>query len=209
MSEVKKFLDIEGVKALWNQVNLNDYPNNDTLVAILNAIDETKQDKITTNGLLKGNGSTVQVAERGVDYVHPSDLATVATNGSYNDLSEKPTIPTKTSQLTNDSGFKTTDNNTTYSLSKSGSTITLTSSDGSSTSVADSDTTYSAATQSTDGLMSSLDKKILDELNIQFEEYILNIDYNKILAFDTSEIVFDKNSSSILGQAILGQLILG
>lgn len=65
------------------------------------------------------------------------------------------------------------------------------------------------ATESTDGLMSSLDKKLLDELNIQFEEYILNIDYNKILAFDTSEIVFDKNSSSILGQAILGQLILG
>ncbi len=32
-------------------------------------------------------------------------LAIVATSGSYNDLSHKPTIPTKTSQLTNDSGF--------------------------------------------------------------------------------------------------------
>ena len=32
-------------------------------------------------------------------------LATVATSGSYTDLSNKPTIPTKTSQLTNDSGF--------------------------------------------------------------------------------------------------------
>lgn len=36
-----------------------------------------------------------------------SDLAEVATSGSYNDLSNKPTIPTKTSDLTNDSGFIT------------------------------------------------------------------------------------------------------
>lgn len=34
-----------------------------------------------------------------------SGLATVATSGSYNDLSNKPTIPSKTSDLTNDSGF--------------------------------------------------------------------------------------------------------
>lgn len=52
----------------------------------------------------------------------------------------KTDVPTKTSQLTNDSGFKTTDNNTTYSLTKSGSTITLTGSDGKTTSVTDSDT---------------------------------------------------------------------
>ena len=42
------------------------------------------------------------------------------------------------------------------------------------------------------------------------EQYILNIDYNTILAFDTSEIVFGNTSTtSVLGQAILGQLILG
>lgn len=70
-----------------------------------------------------------------------SSLHKVATSGSYNDLTNKPTIPTKTSQLTNDSGFKTTDNNTTYSLSKSGSTITLTGSDGSTSSVTDSNST--------------------------------------------------------------------
>lgn len=40
-------------------------------------------------------------------YAKKSDLATVATSGSYNDLSNKPTIPTKTSKLTNDSGFIT------------------------------------------------------------------------------------------------------
>lgn len=34
-------------------------------------------------------------------------FASVATSGSYNDLSNKPTIPSKTSDLTNDSGFIT------------------------------------------------------------------------------------------------------
>ena len=56
----------------------------------------------------------------------------------------KKKIPTKVSQLTNDAGYKTTDTNTTYKLSKSGSTVTLTGSDGSTTSVADSNTTYSS-----------------------------------------------------------------
>lgn len=36
-----------------------------------------------------------------------SSLANVATSGNYNDLSNKPTIPTTTSQLTNNSGFIT------------------------------------------------------------------------------------------------------
>lgn len=36
-----------------------------------------------------------------------SDLSAVATSGSYNDLSNLPTIPSRTSQLTNDSGFIT------------------------------------------------------------------------------------------------------
>lgn len=37
--------------------------------------------------------------------VNSSDLASIATSGDYNDLSNKPTIPTKTSELTNDNGF--------------------------------------------------------------------------------------------------------
>ena len=37
--------------------------------------------------------------------VNDSDLATVAKTGSYSDLTDTPTIPTKTSELTNDSGF--------------------------------------------------------------------------------------------------------
>lgn len=36
-----------------------------------------------------------------------SDLSTVAVTGSYTDLSDKPNIPSKTSDLTNDTGFLT------------------------------------------------------------------------------------------------------
>ena len=46
MPELKKFLDEEGVKFLWSKISMEDYPNNETLIAILNAIDETKADKV-------------------------------------------------------------------------------------------------------------------------------------------------------------------
>ena len=39
--------------------------------------------------------------------VNRSELSRVATSGSFNDLLDKPTIPTKTSELENDSGFLT------------------------------------------------------------------------------------------------------
>lgn len=45
MSDVKKFLDYEGVQHLWSRINMNDYPNNEILMAVINAIDETKLDK--------------------------------------------------------------------------------------------------------------------------------------------------------------------
>ena len=52
--------------------------------------------------------------------------------------------------------------NTTYTITKSGSTITLTGSDGSITTVQDANTTYTDATQSAHGLMTAADKKKLD-----------------------------------------------
>ena len=39
--------------------------------------------------------------------LHKPNLAPVATSGSYNDLNNKPTIPTSVSQLTNDAGYIT------------------------------------------------------------------------------------------------------
>jgi len=52
-------------------------------------------------------------------------LATVATTGCYNDLTGKPTIPTKVSQLTNDCNYidNTVNNLTNYTPTTSLSTV--------------------------------------------------------------------------------------
>lgn len=116
---------------------------------------------MTSTMVSKLNGIATGANKTTVD----SALSSTSTNPVQNKVintalaskADTSAIPTKTSQLTNDSGFKTTDNNTTYSISKSGSTITLTGSDGSTTSVTDADTntTYSAATTSANGLMTA------------------------------------------------------
>lgn len=51
MADEKKFLDQAGVQYLWSRLSLEDYPNNETLIAVLNAIDATKADKIYADEL--------------------------------------------------------------------------------------------------------------------------------------------------------------
>ena len=51
--------------------------------------------------------SAASVTINDADVLTINDVTPVATTGSYDDLSDKPTIPTKTSDLTNDSGFLT------------------------------------------------------------------------------------------------------
>lgn len=45
MTDTQKFLDVNGVKYLWSKINMQDYPNNNILMAVITAIDETKADK--------------------------------------------------------------------------------------------------------------------------------------------------------------------
>lgn len=40
-----KTLDASGVKILYDLLSLQDYPNNEVLAAVINAIDQTKMDK--------------------------------------------------------------------------------------------------------------------------------------------------------------------
>lgn len=73
---------------------------------------QTKANEAQTTA--EGAQSTAESAQTKADavgtdlannYTKTSDLADVATSGSYEDLSAKPTIPSKTSELTNDSDF--------------------------------------------------------------------------------------------------------
>lgn len=60
---------------------------------------------------LKNN--VTNLSNQFTNYTPTSNLSAVALSGSYNDLTDKPTIPTLTSQLTNDSGFLTNESDPT------------------------------------------------------------------------------------------------
>lgn len=45
MASTIKTLDASGVKILYDLLSLQDYPNNEVLAAVINAIDQTKMDK--------------------------------------------------------------------------------------------------------------------------------------------------------------------
>lgn len=42
---MSKYLDKNGITYLWSKISMEDYPNNETLIAVLNAIDGTKADR--------------------------------------------------------------------------------------------------------------------------------------------------------------------
>lgn len=73
---------------------------------------------------LSGNKSASDLSLASAVHTHTKSditdfpsLATVATTGDYDDLSDKPTIPTKVSDLNNDSGFISSETDPVYSAS--------------------------------------------------------------------------------------------
>lgn len=108
------------------------------------------------------------------DCVKADSLATVATSGSYNDLGDKPTIPSAytlpTASNTVMGGVKIGSN-----ISVSSGTISITKSNVTSAlgyTPPVSDTTYVNATASAAGLMSSSDKSKLDSIAANANNYI-------------------------------------
>ena len=69
----------------------------------------TEKNSVGNNDLfvIATNSNNYNVKGSTIKSYAQDGLATVATSGSYADLSNKPTIPTKTSDLTNDSNFIT------------------------------------------------------------------------------------------------------
>lgn len=143
MSEVRKYLDSEGVKFLWQKISMEDYPNNDTLITVINAIDQNKQDKIT--------GTLNQIASFDIN-------GNLISKDLDNSLS-KEGVPADAkavgdvlAELSNNS--TTNYNESIIGLSIDGQTITYIKGDGSQHTIItqDTDTTYSIGTDETTGL---------------------------------------------------------
>ena len=77
MSNEKKYLDYEGLQYLWSKISMEDYPNNDTLIAVINAIDENKADKTTTEALQEAINILNGTGEGSVKYTIADAVATI------------------------------------------------------------------------------------------------------------------------------------
>lgn len=108
-------------KVNWNAKSdfsgsYNDLTDTPTIPTVNNATVTLKQGETTVGSftLNQDTDTTLTIEEGGLTTVDWSDVqnkpnfSDVATSGSYNDLTDTPTIPTKTSDLTNDSDFATT-----------------------------------------------------------------------------------------------------
>ncbi len=83
----------------------------------------TQQDNAIVQKANLSDLATVATTGNYSDLSNKPTLSTVAATGDYSDLSNKPEIPTKTSDLTNDSGFLTSVD-VSNKVSKSGDTMT-------------------------------------------------------------------------------------
>lgn len=145
----KKFLDDNGLLYLWQKIR-------STFVS------DVTWDS-TNKKLVKKKKTGTSGAEQSTDIV---TFATVATTGSYNDLSNTPTIPTLKNVFGKVKvGSTTIEADTTQDTLElaAGSNVTLTpDATNDKVTIAATDTTYSAATTSAAGLMSATDKTKLD-----------------------------------------------
>lgn len=123
-----------------------------------------------------------------------SNLSTVATSGNYNDLTNKPSIPTKTSELTNDSSFAS-ESYVTNAINNA----QLGGGDGSSVDLSDyqtkSDNTLTTDTKTITGAINELDTNKTDKTYV--DQQISNI--NTELAEVKQSV---SNGKSLIASAI-------
>ena len=130
-----------GLKILTNSFDVKNDTNTENLIsasqngAVNLYYDNDNKLNTTSTGINVSGNITISGNVDGVDVSGlsttvsnlSSSLSTVATSGSYNDLSDKPTIPTNNNQLTNGAGYTTYTSNqatdTTSPVSFEGVTI--------------------------------------------------------------------------------------
>ena len=103
--EIKQ-LKLNGT-AFYPKVGIDSIVNAAGQASAVDTVVTENSSNLVTSGAVydaiqEGGGSETVVWD---DITNKPDFKTVATSGSYNDLTNKPIIPTKTSQLTNDSSF--------------------------------------------------------------------------------------------------------
>ena len=130
-----------------------------------------------------------------------TNIANETSRATQAEKSIRDSIPTKTSDLSNDSGYKTTDTNTTYTLTKEGNQIVLTGSDGSKSNVTDNSGTTDLSNYYTKGetynqgqIDSKLNSKAsVSDLNEVVNSFATKVDvadnyYNKSQTYNKIEI---------------------
>ena len=103
--EIKQ-LKLNGT-AFYPKVGIDSIVNAAGQASAVDTVVTENSSNLVTSGAVydaiqEGAGSETVVWD---DITNKPDFKTVATSGSYSDLTNKPIIPTKTSQLTNDSSF--------------------------------------------------------------------------------------------------------
>lgn len=94
-------------------------------------------------------------------------LAQLVHQHNVADITDFPDIPDKLSDLPNDVGYITKDENTTYTLTKAENTITLTGSDGSQYSIIDDDTKIAVDNELSSTSNNPVQNKVINtELNV-------------------------------------------
>lgn len=106
----KKFLDYEGLRILWSKISMKDYPNNEVLAAVINAIDETKVDKEDGKGLSTNDFTTTykekldnledniegQINEHNASEESHSDIREQVAGAAYIDASDNENVEDST-----------------------------------------------------------------------------------------------------------------
>lgn len=94
-----------------------------TVAGIMTSADKAKLDGIASGAQANVKPDWNAASGAAAEILNKPSLATVATTGDYGDLNNRPTIPTKTSDLTNDSAFITSSEAPIQDVTVNGSSV--------------------------------------------------------------------------------------